>query len=780
MAAASLSLPSVGAAQEGADLAIEEVVVTARKREESLQDIPLSVTAFSNEQIQDLQIRDVQDIAQFTPGFSFVTSFGRDADRPVVRGMSNILGQANASFFLDGVFVPGSIASAELDNLERVEIIKGPQAALYGRATFAGAINYVTRRPTNEFEARVSATGAQHDQFEVSGSASGPIAEDFLYFFLAGSYYEYGGEYTNQLTGTDLGEEETRTFTGKLLLTPNDTFEATLRVTYQEDDDGHPALWLQPNDLNNCFDRNPDRPRSRGYFCGEVEARDDARLRTDFLPGGGGTNREVWRNALTLRWDLLRGHELTSLTGWQQEDLGRDLDVSYGGYDPLLYIPFADLRGQFWRVQDFEIDTISQELRLSSPQDQAFRYTVGGYYYREDNNFTVNDKVNPLTDIAANLDPNVFEIQRNDATEFRDIENVAFFAGVELDVGDRWTFTAEGRYAEDRLSFDAVNTDGTTAAVLDATYTSFTPRVTATFRQSDDVTWYANVALGNKPGGFNEPDNPVVAFDEEEAWNYEFGWKTQWMDGRMTWNSALFYIDWTDQQLTVTTQLPNGTLDSYIENVGETEVLGFETELRWLVTDNWTVDLTYAYIDSEIQEYINVDQAILLGCDDTVAEAVYLQCVQERGSVAGAQSPRSSEHQASLVTRYDVPLAGGRSWFVQASAAYESSRFAQVHNLAETGARTIVGLQTGIEAENWDLTLWAKNLFDDDTAQDILRYIDTQDYTNAPVVPCPPFAPGRNCGPFFAWNANARITPRGFAITLPRLRQVGVTLNYRF
>ena len=159
--AATSHLPAAWSQDEEMDL--EEVIVTARKREENLQEVPLSVTAFSSSTLQDYRMFSPEDIAGFTPGFSFVNSFGRDSDRPVVRGMSNILGAPNASFFIDGVYVPGTISSTELQMLERVEVIKGPQAALYGRATFSGAINYVTRRPTNELEGQVTVTVAEHE-----------------------------------------------------------------------------------------------------------------------------------------------------------------------------------------------------------------------------------------------------------------------------------------------------------------------------------------------------------------------------------------------------------------------------------------------------------------------------------------------------------------------------------------------------------------------------------------------------------------------------------------
>ena len=321
---ATTHLPSAWSQDE--ELALEEVVVTARKREENLQEVPLSVTAFDDKVLQDYRMFSPEDIAGFTPGFSFVNSFGRDSDRPVIRGMSNILGAPNASFFIDGVYVPGTIASTELQMLERVEVIKGPQAALYGRATFSGAINYVTRRPTNELEGQVTVTVAEHSTTNTNAYVSGPIVEDSLYFYLGAGFNEYGGEYNNTISGEKVGGEETTTFTGKLMWTPTDRFEATLRVTVQEDDDDHIAMWLQGAEYNNCLQPDASRPSARGYYCGTVMTNDEVTLRTDFLPNPG-IERDVIRTSLNMDWELANGWTLSSITGYQETETDRNIDV---------------------------------------------------------------------------------------------------------------------------------------------------------------------------------------------------------------------------------------------------------------------------------------------------------------------------------------------------------------------------------------------------------------------------------------------------------------------
>ena len=789
--------PHAGAQSDDA-LVLEEIVVTARKRAENLQEIPVAVTAFDAAALRTLQLRSPTDIAAFTPGFSFYSAFGRDLDRPVIRGMSNILGEANASFFIDGVYVPGSVVSTELQNLERIEVIKGPQAALYGRATFSGAINYVSKRPTNEREGSITLTGAEHSELTAMASFSGPLVEDSLYYFVSASHYEYGGEYSNQVDNSAVGAEDTNAVTARLLYAPNDDFEGSLRVTWQRDDDSPPAVWLQGADLNNCFANDPTRSASRGYFCGEVLTRDQVVMRTDFLEDAG-IERDVLRTALTLDWTLGDGYLLHSVTGYQDEELDRVADVSYAAYDPLLYLyAFAfipDVRGSFWRIQNEQTDTFSQELRLSSPADRAFRWSIGAYYYDSDFEMPVNDRINPLVDTVAELDPSLGVQQPNASPEIRGTQNSAVFGSLEFDLSAALRATLELRYAEDEISADFLPLGGDPGPVtaFEETFDSFTPRVTLTWLVDDDLTVYGNVAKGNKPGGFNDPGADVVFYDEEESLNYEVGVKSTLAGGRALWNTSVFFIDWEDQQLTLNAQRPDGTLTSFIENIGKTEVTGLETELTWLLADNWNATLTYAYIDSEITEYINDQQALFFGCvpPPTGATpeqvATFLACVDQFGSVAGNSSPRSSEHQASLATMATFPLAGGNEWFIGGNVTYESSRFAQVHNLAETGAATRVGLQTGLRGESWDFTVWAKNLFDDDTAVDILRYIDTQAYNAAPFIPCPPvpgvFRAGENCGPNFfrIRDANGNtVVPRGFGVTLPRGRQVGATLSVRF
>ncbi len=220
------------------------IIVTARKNEESLAETPISITAFSEADIDDAGLEDVRDIADLTPGLQFNGDFGRNAERPVVRGIANLRPETAqpVSLFVDGVYVRTGVVSTVLDNIARVEVLKGPQAALYGRSTYGGVINYVTRQPGDEFDLRASFTIAEHDAYEATGIISGPIGNSGLSAQLGGRYSTFGGSYENTSRFTrgtrNVGEEETIAVFGTVRYNPDDRFDLSLSGYYSEDSDG--------------------------------------------------------------------------------------------------------------------------------------------------------------------------------------------------------------------------------------------------------------------------------------------------------------------------------------------------------------------------------------------------------------------------------------------------------------------------------------------------------------------------------------------------------------
>lgn len=802
---ATSALGQSTAPQRGAD-ALQEIVVTARKREEALQDVPLTVTAVGAVKIEELGIKDSRELALFVPGFSNVASFGRNSsERPTIRGQSNILGAPNASYFVDGVYISGSATNTETANLERIEVIKGPQAALYGRATFAGAINYVTKQPSDTFEGKVTATLGEFSQRDVTAYISGPISDSVSYF-LAATHTEIGGFYDNPLDPRDnLGAEQTDGLTAKLRWTPNDATEITALVTYAEDNDGPPALGFQGREFNNCqlFSATL-RPRSRGYYCGEVIPIEQLTISqlTNQMPNPG-TRRERTRAALTGSFEFGDGYELTSTSAYSQEDYEVQIDVTYAGYVvgrfspaqvPVAASPTAaqfSNDGAFQRVNGETRDDFSQELRLSSPVDRAFRWSIGGYYFTANDDFIRDDKIYPNGGLIV---PN-----GSASLTYRDIENTAIFGGIEYDLNDQWTVTAEVRRAEETVdqqsfAFAPNATSRTASAPLDASFKSTTPRFTVRYKANPDLTLFANYAEGTKPGGFNSgtaiqlliAEGRPIEILEEESEVIELGAKFS-LGSRVTGSITAYDISLLNQQLTQNIVGAIGTqvvATSFVENSGETSSKGVEIELTARLADGFDVGIGGSLIDATFDAYINSDQAALYstrpasafqaisatnpgGCGTLGAPAAanaaacaarVAQDNAEFGNVAGQRTPRSPEWNGYITTRYSRPLTDAVSLVIGADLTAEGSKFAQVHNLIETGDRMYLNARVGFESDNWNVTLWGRNINDDDTPLDILRYID-----------------GRNIPSYFGGFAT-----RGFAISLPKPRQFGLTASYKF
>lgn len=782
----------------------EEILVTARKYEENIQEIPLSVSAFTAKNIEQLNLKSIDEIAKFTPGLSFTSAFGRQpgSDRPSMRGITTVVnGVANSSavgYFVDGVYLSGSPQSTELFNLERVEVIKGPQAAQFGRGTYAGAINYITRKPSLDgLEGGFTGTGAEHGTAEASGWLSGPIIENLLAFYVGAGYDTSDGEYDNQLTGDEVGGTETRSFTGKLLWTPLDGLDITLKGGLQKTDDDHFAIYLQPRSLNNCYPRTANTPRARGYYCGTaIVDENNIRLATDLLENAvsattglndGMSGVKLDREMLNLVFDYTgpSGYTFTSTTGYIKDKVRTGYDVSYAGYNPLTSP--ASSNGSFYQLDGDESETWTQELRISSPRDAAIRGTFGFYFLDISDLEEYNRKVLPT---------GVSELQTASNLTTERVQNRAVFGGMEFDLSDRLTLGIEGRFSQDDVRVSNVKNDGIGTVELCAgntscqkTFSSFTPRLTLAYQYTDDINLYANISKGVKPGDFNPtlPNDPISGLpdesfrevDEETMWSYELGAKTEWLDRRLIANLSVYFNDVEDQQLTTNIEGPGGIPQSVLANVGKTEVWGAELETNFVITDNWTAGFIYAWTDSEIKERISTDQADLVGnvTGFTTLDNYYNQF----GDVSGKQSPRVPENQFALFTRYDIPFSWG-GMFVGADYTFEESKYSQEHNLIETGDRNLLGARIGANWENWEFMVWVKNLTDDDTPLDIIRYIDRQASSGGPLTNCnvtqgapasPPAAPLPQC-------VATSTSGRGFGLTLQPGRQVGATVSYKF
>lgn len=762
---------------------LEEIVVTARKRSENLQEIPLSVTAFSANGIRDLDIRSVYDLVNATANFSFDKTFGRRFDRPVIRGQSTIQGDPNASFFVDGVFVSGSITGTSTDALERIEILRGPQSALYGRATFSGAVNYISKQPTDEFDGQINGRIGSHSDYKGALWMRGAIVPSKLQFFIAGNWEYYGGQYRNDLpavpvpatfitapTRSDtsrVGNEDTKDFTAKLRFLATDNVQFNIKANYSDTNDGHFASVFVRGDELNCFRPGIDAgtpATARGYYCGEIKVgnRKPHLNLPDFVDGvttaagtskprKAGNQRQVWRWVGDMQADVNDWNFLAQAT-YNTDTANFESDGDRTSLRPNVAFVLPANGAFQTHVQENYVDH-SFEGRIAAPDQERIHGLAGIYYFKQ------QFKTHSRSFTGAN--PNFSPTGADYTTSH--VRNLAGFAQIAGDVTDQLSVTVEGRYAGDKK--DAFAVGGRAAS---KTFKSFTPRLTVDFKATDDSLIYAYVSKGNKPGGFNtglfSPTgvsnasfqaaiaSSQIVFNEEKAWNYELGTKNTLMDGRATLNADVYYIDWKGQQLTniinITNPQGGPTTAAILVNLGATKVRGTEIEATVRATEELTLGLTYGLADSSIRAYDDDEIRITTGrTDPTLANG---------GNAKGKQLPLSPKHSLNLTANWRQPLAGDVDWFLGTNMRYESKKYTEVANYQWTGDIYIWNARLGVENESWNLALYANNMLDDRTPNGSLRFVD---------VTFPNFSGGSR---------------RGFDLGLRRGREFGLTGQYSF
>ncbi|MYH33559.1 MAG: TonB-dependent receptor [Gammaproteobacteria bacterium] len=684
LAAGVLLTASTAWAQQDAG-EIEEVVVTARKQEERIQDVPLTITAFTAAELTERGLADVMDISQFTPGFSFekLNRYGVQGggSRPVIRGQSQILGGANASIFVDGVLYNDSVLSFPFDIVERVEVIKGPQAALFGRATFAGAINLITKKGSNEPENKLSLRVAEHEEGEINFLSRGPLSEGTAFYMAHVRYYTYGGFYRNTLDNQLVGDEESINLNLSLEFRPSDSFMARFNLGYGKDDDGAAPVTLQDRTYNNCF-----LEIARQYYCGEVAELDSTEQNLELFGDDIGLDKKAWRASAQLEWDL---GDLTvrSNTGYF------GADVLYG-YDVDITSNSTALGGTFNRIAVSDRSEWSTELLVNTDLEAPTRLLGGVYLYQSRRDFR-EDRLNGRT------------VDQGEART----DNWAIFGSVARDFSDTVTGTLELRYASDKIGNDNPGARAT-LPLIENTFKSWSPRATLDWKYADDRMIYGTVAVGNKPGFINANPllDPSLRFaEEEDSWNVEVGTKNTLNDGRTTFNVAVYFIDWTKQQLTTTGLLSDGRPVSYVTNAGETEAKGLELEVAHIFNDQFTAGLGYALNDATFVEFDEFrEQAVFTGGDP---------------SVAGNQTPNASKHMANVFARYEWPV-GANTAYVRMDYAFASRKYAQIFNHAHSGDQNLVNIKLGLDVEQWELGLFVRNLTDDRTPTTVIRFVD--------------------------------------------------------
>jgi iron complex outermembrane recepter protein len=651
------------AQEDGASRVLDEIIVTAAKREVNIQDIAISVTAIGEEAMALGGIDDISRVADLVPGMTWGKS-GTEV-RIAMRGtrQNNVgtIAEQAVGIFEDGVYVATSTqAFGSYLDVNRIEVLRGPQGTLYGRNTFGGAINVVTNEPEfDKTSGSVSALYGDYNRARIEGVLNLPLSDTFALRFAAMSDTHDG--YIENLndpgTGDDLNDEDIQFIRATAKWAPTDTFDATLRFTYSDRKTNGSAIW--------------GYQQIGGYVDGELLPGHQfapADASADFDQGPWVVKRNLRSNSdtsststtLTLNWDLesvsLRfiGNQ-TSFDGQQNydgdySDGGDSLNNGFTGWDS----------GQ---------DTWSTELQLLSNNDSALEWMLGFYYYDQTANWNWQEMVN-----------GAYEVPHWDQQGDYLSDSTGYFGNATYSISPTVRINAGLRYSEDtKTQKDALDwsffppvQDFGTGIGGKWNKTLWKAGIEVDF--NDNMLGYFTASTGYRAGGINitDPNIPQL-FDPEEVTAYEVGLKSTLADGTVVLNLAAYSNQYRDMQAQ-SFVLQGGNALEFTENGGEVDTQGIEAELRWVPDEHWNISATLALMDAEFGEY-NI--AKINGLGDLGGRQDLNDPNAPLLSLKGYTPALSPDVTFGLQLGYDIQLAGGSvlTPFVQTSYSSKYSGF---------------------------------------------------------------------------------------------------------
>ena len=574
--ATAAAVPSIALAQTTDDgNALTEIVVTARKMSESLQAVPESVSVISSAMIENAGITGVEDFSRFTPNVNINNGNSPTYSVLTARGITTPQGaEPPMALVVDGVQLSDlTFLNVDLINLERIEVLRGPQGSLYGRNAIAGAINITTAKPTNDLTGRVKLGYAKGDERLAQASIAGPVTEDSLYFSLSGSVRKSDGTYANdpanRLTafpnpalngyfppvGTrrDANDLDSKSVRGALIQDNGGPLKIELRASYTDSRFGASAneLVLGPADLND----------ERSHLATNLDLNQ---------------YRKLYEGSLKIDYDF-DGIVLSSVSyrNRARQDLVGDGDFSTL---PLLF-----------QRTGMDIDAFSQELKLSSDQNDGFSWLVGGYFQDRKSlrSIFVPFESLPLPPLQDSLDHN-----RSKA--------FAFFGQTTADLGTAFQLTLGLRYDHDKRSSNDTGATAPAGNAISKSFNALQPKVSLKYDWDENFQSYVTVARGFRSGGFNAAASSQREYGQETNWSYELGFKGTFLERRLFLTGALYTIDLKNEQIYfITTNPPTQNLT----NIARTTKTGLELEMTARPIPRLDVTLGIGTADGVIKSF---------------------------------------------------------------------------------------------------------------------------------------------------------------------------------
>ncbi|MGM5631449.1 TonB-dependent receptor [Apibacter raozihei] len=642
-------------------ISLEEVIITAEKKETKLQKTPIAVSAISSKEIEQRKITEMTDMVMTVPNLVSMTGGSPTLNFMSIRGILTFSTDPAIGIYIDGVpMFDGYASSIQLQDIQRVEILRGPQSTLYGRNALGGVINILTKQPGNIFKSFIEMGVSNYNTHEIRGGISGPIIKNKLFTSLNAFYTDRKGLFTNEYDNRHF--DNYKNFGGNFFLKylVNDQLTVILNSK------------LENNDLTGTF---PYAPNVGVALSKPFKINQN---------GKNIENRILSTTSLQLKYQI-RQWDISSLTGYTYlSDTYKDYDQDYSPYDIMSW--YAPKRPQ---------NTWTQEIRAVSKNLGKWE-VIGGIFGFMDNHQSNTETVYGKD--AISMDPNApyiyYSFSKQKGKGFATYANVSYSltpklkitAGLRYDYDEK-ELTAHNEYKKEPFPVLTYPTKS-----VNTSDNAWSPKVNLSYLLKEDITLYANYARGFRPGGVNQYTNegsPNLTYEPEYTDNYEAGVKTEWFERRLRANLVLFYTYWKDQQQTLMTP------ENRIANIGKMYSRGVELELAALPVKNLEINYNFGIINTKYDQLILLDEAGTANKDYKGNKQIFTPDVS-----------------FGLSVTYSGKLSENIGFFIVPEWKYLGKQYMTYYNDLTQKPFYLLNLNAGIKYKKYELKLWAKNITD--------------------------------------------------------------------
>ncbi len=692
---------------------LEEIIVTSQHREQNVQDVPITVTAIGADELKEADIFDAATIALHVPGMSY-SEFAAGQSLISMRGISSVDDGAgldnSVGLFLDGVYI-GRLASINFDmfDLERIEVLKGPQGTLFGRNSIGGAISVVSQKPADELSGKIGLTVGNEGILRYQGFISGPLS-DSVAGKLTLSHREHDGYVDNLVLGTKLQDEDQTSLRGQLRFS-TESSDWLLSADWMDDD---------RNDMGRTA------IESNAPVVEIAAANGVTRARQQASPADGFSKREA--NGISLQGDIeFNNGTLTTITAFRHAEADWEMQ-SVGAGLGAIGLPFDEVFDDI--IED--IDTFSQELRWTSNLDGNFNYTAGLYYFREETDRTEQFKITAAGTYNGFVVQDVGSqaIIGNEYTRtVNETNSYAIYGQGTWDISEALALTFGARYTLDEKDYLATSVDcggdrtgtpfenfaecqgvGGSLNIVAESFTvtpnddwdDFSPMVSLQYRPSDGIMLFATASKGFKSGGFAGSQGiEAVAGDPvepETALNYELGFKGDLFDNTLRLNATAFLTDYEDLQIVRFGPVAGSAFGTFVTaNIGTADIQGIELDFVWNIGDNVQITGNYAYLDTEVNDLVI----------ETAAGAI---------DASGSDLRQAPENSYNIAAKYMLPTNHGTYDFRIELSHVDRQITDYLDQRTRIDEHDLIDARLAWTStnENLEIALWGKNLAEED------------------------------------------------------------------